>query len=113
MQLGGSETGELRVRMAVVAGAPDSPSVQQMVALLSSSDFAQASVPTLQVCVQFRDRRQSAAHAAAGALARRLSDAGNQACSCKWTGGAEGLLRYSSEQGLCLPLRALFSKGET
>ena len=51
VQLGGSETGELRVRMAVVAGAPDSPSVQQMVSLLSSSDYAQASVPTLQVCV--------------------------------------------------------------
>ncbi|KAF5835353.1 hypothetical protein DUNSADRAFT_7519 [Dunaliella salina] len=49
LQLGGSESGELRVRVAVVAGAPESPSVQQMVALLGSSDFTQASMPTLQV----------------------------------------------------------------
>jgi hypothetical protein len=48
VQLGGEETGEVRIRMSVVPGAPESPAVQQMVALFSS-DFNRASVATLQV----------------------------------------------------------------
>lgn len=48
VQVVGEETGEVRVRLAIVPGPPDTSAVQQMVALLSY-DFNHASVSTLQV----------------------------------------------------------------
>lgn len=49
LQLAGEETGELRVRLAVVPGPPDSPAVTQMVALFAQT-LHKATTATLQVC---------------------------------------------------------------
>jgi len=48
LQLAGEEMGEVRVRLASVPGAADSPAVQQMGALFSK-DLGRASTATLQV----------------------------------------------------------------
>lgn len=52
LQLAGEETGELRVRLAVVPGPPDSPAVTQMVALFAQT-LHKATTATLQVWVAY------------------------------------------------------------
>ncbi len=73
LQLAGAESGELRVRLAVVPGPAEAPAVQQMVALLSST-YATASTSTLQA------RRTPAPRRAPALL---LSDAAFLVVACR------------------------------